>query len=316
MNKKIDEVKTGKELSKTPVRAFIDNAGGEINTSYNDYSAVITADESMIMFTSRRPGGIGNGIDEGINEPFEDIYYAVRKNNKFQMAQNIGKPINTDVHDAVVCLSPDGSKLITFNGGKNNGDLFISELKGDVYTKPEHLGKAVNSSEHEASASFSYDGKILYFASDRKEGSGGHDIYYSIINEKGKFEKAINIGLPINTEYDEDGVFMMPDGKTMYFSSNGPGSIGGFDIFKTTFENGKWTKPVNFGEPVNTPDDDVYFVMTANGKYGYYASASMEGYGGQDIYIIPSKKLIVVRLGLHVMDENKFLKEVILAIAK
>lgn len=286
LNKRIDECKTGRELAKTPVRAFIDNAGPEINSPYNDYSPVITADESVLMFTSRRPGGIGNGIDEAINEPFEDIWVATKTGKKFSMAKNIGEPINTKIHDAGVCLSPDGQKLITFNGGKNNGDLFMSELKGAEWTKPEHLGKAVNSSEHEASASFSYDGKILYFASDRKGGTGRHDIYYSVINEKGKFEKAVNIGAPINTEYDEDGVFMMPDGKTMYFSSNGPGTIGGYDIFKTTFENGQWTKPVNVGIPINTPDDDVYFVLTANGRYGYYASASMKGYGGQDIFRI------------------------------
>ena len=287
VERRIFECRNGKELSKTPIRVFIDNMGAEVNTSYNDYSPVITADESILMFTSRRPGGIGGDkIDEALNEPFEDIWYCNKSGKKYTPAKNLGLPVNTDMHDAAICLSPDGTKLVTYNGSKSGGDLFMSELQGNVWTKPDHLGKAINSSGHEASASFSYDGKILYFVSDRKEGFGGHDIYYSVINEKGKFEKAVNIGSAINTEYDEDGVFMMPDGKTMYFSSRGHGGIGGYDVFKTTLENGQWSKPVNVGIPINTPDNDVFFVLSANGRHAYYGSASQKGYGGQDIYRI------------------------------
>lgn len=287
VDRRIFECRNGKELSKSPVRVFIDNVGAEVNSSYNDYSPVITADESIMMFTSRRPGGVGGDkIDEALNEPFEDIWYCNKAGKKWTSAKNLGLPVNTDLHDAVICLSPDGQKLVTYNGSKSGGDLFISELVGATWTKPDNLGKAVNTSGHEASASFSYDSKILYFVSDRKEGFGGHDIYYSVINEKGKFEKAVNIGNVINTEYDEDGVFMMPDGKTMYFSSRGHGGIGGYDVFKTTLENGQWTKPVNLGIPINTPDNDVFFVLSANGRHAYYGSASMKGYGGQDIYRI------------------------------
>lgn len=287
VDRRIYECRNGKELSKTPIRVFIDNVGSEVNSSYNDYSPVITADESILMFTSRRPGGIGGDrIDEVLNEPFEDIWVSNKAGKKWTTAKNLGLPVNTELHDAVICLSPDGQKLVTYNGSKAGGDLFISELQGATWTKPDHLGKAINTSGHEASASFSFDSKILYFVSDRKDGLGGHDIYYSVINEKGKFEKAVNIGPIINTEYDEDGVFMMPDGKTMYFSSRGHGGIGGYDVFKTVQENGVWSKPVNVGIPINTPDNDVFFVLSANGRHAYYGSASMKGFGGQDIYRI------------------------------
>lgn len=287
VDRRIYECRNGKELSKTPIRVFIDNVGSEVNSSYNDYSPVITADESILMFTSRRPGGIGGDrIDEVLNEPFEDIWVSNKAGKKWTTAKNLGLPVNTELHDAVICLSPDGQKLVTYNGSKAGGDLFISELQGATWTKPDHLGKAINTSGHEASASFSFDSKILYFVSDRKDGLGGHDIYYSVINEKGKFEKAVNIGPTINTEYDEDGVFMMPDGKTMYFSSRGHGGIGGYDVFKTVQENGVWSKPVNVGIPINTPDNDVFFVLSANGRHAYYGSASMKGFGGQDIYRI------------------------------
>jgi len=286
VNKKIEECKNGKILSQNPIRVWVDNLGPEVNTSFNEYSPVITTDESVLMFTSRRPGGVGNKMDENKNEYFEDVWVSYKSGKKWTTAVNLGPPVNTENHDAAVCLSPDGQKLITYQGGVNGGDLFISYLVGKVWSKPENLGKAINSKYHESSASFSYDGKILYFVSDREGGYGGHDIYYSEINEKGKFEKAVNIGPVINTEYDEEAVYMMPDGKTMYFASKGHNSIGGYDVFKTTFENGQWTKPVNLGIPINTPDDDAFFALGGSGRRAYYSSASLNGYGGMDLYKI------------------------------
>ncbi len=286
VNKKIQECNNGKILSQTPIRVWVDNLGPEVNTSFNEYSPVITTDESVMMFTSRRPGGVGNKMDENKNEFFEDVWVSYKVGKKYSQAANLGVPVNTENHDAAVCLSPDGQKLVTYQGGVNGGDLFISYLVGKMWSKPENLGKAINSKYHESSASFSYDGKILYFVSDRESGLGGHDIYYSEINEKGKFEKAVNIGPIINTEYDEEAVYMMPDGKTMYFASKGHNSIGGYDIFKTTFENGQWTKPVNIGIPINTPDDDAFLALAGSGRRGYYSSSSLGGYGGMDLYKI------------------------------
>ncbi|RME18730.1 MAG: hypothetical protein D6799_02605 [Bacteroidetes bacterium] len=286
VQKKIQECYNGKTLSQNPVRVWVDNLGPEINTAYNEYSPVITTDESVLMFTSRRPGGVGNKMDESKNEHFEDVWVSYKNGKKYTQAVNLGPPVNTENHDAAVCLSPDGQKLIIYQGGVNGGDLFISYLVGKVWSKPENLGKAINSRFHESSASFSYDGKILYFVSDREGGYGGHDIYYAEINEKGKFEKAVNIGPVINTEYDEEAVYMMPDGKTMYFASKGHNSIGGYDVFKTTFENGQWTKPVNLGIPINTPDDDAFLALAGSGRRGYYSSASLGGYGGMDLYKI------------------------------
>jgi outer membrane protein OmpA-like peptidoglycan-associated protein len=108
----------------------------------------------------------------------------------------------------------------------------------------------------------------------------------SKVNDKGKWESAVNVGPVLNTEYDEEAVFMLPDGKTMYFSSKGHNSSGGYDIFKTTLNNGVWSKPENLGYPVNSPDNDVFFQLAANGVHAYYSTANNGGYGGQDIYRI------------------------------
>lgn len=285
--KRLSECKNGKQLSEKPVRVFIDNIGNVVNTRFNEYGPVISADEDVMIFTSRREGTLGGRVDELINEPMEDIYVSYMFNNNWTRPVNMGEPINTNDHDAVVAISPDGQKLITYNGAKNRGDLYISELQGEKWSKPEQLPKPINSDAHEPSATISFDGNTIYFVSDRESGGlGGHDIYMCTKDIKGKWGKAVNLGPTINTPYNEEAVFMMADGKTLYFSSEGHNTMGGYDIFKTTFENGVWTTPENMGWPINTPDNDVFFVLAANGRNAYYASASKDGLGGQDIYKI------------------------------
>lgn len=295
--KHIEECTTGKEMVKHPVRVFIDNVGPEINTQYSDYGPVISADESIMLFTSRRPGTTGGQIDPQINEYFEDIYVSTRKGGKWTTAANIGAPINTGDHDANSGLSADGQKFLIYIG-KNNGDLYEAELKGESWSKPDHMNKNINTDFHESSACYSPDGKSVYFVSDKPDGGlGSRDIYVAVKDEKGRWGKAVNLGNVINTKYGEEGVFMHPDGKTIYFSSQGHKTMGGYDIFKSVYENGKWSEPENLGYPVNTPDDDVFFVISASGKHGYYASFNANGYGEKDIYMItflgPEKEMIL-----------------------
>lgn len=298
IDKRLQECDNGIELMKNPVRVFIDNVGKSLNSMYPDYVPVISADEDVMMFTSRRPETTGGGIAEDINEPFEDIYISYRFNDKWTAPKNIGAPINTEDHDATVGLSPDGQTLLVYMGKKKGGgDIYECKLEGEKWSKPERMPKPINSDAHEPSASLSYDGKTIYFVSNREGGIGEHDIYMSTKDAKGKWDKAVNLGPVINTKYDEDGVFMMADGKTLYFSSQGHNSMGGYDIFKTTYENGKWSTPVNLGYPINTADDDVFFVLSASGKHGYYASVKNDAVGEKDLYMItflgPEKPMVL-----------------------
>lgn len=292
IDKYIDECNIGKELVKKPVRVFIDDVGEAINSTYPDYSPLITTDESMLIFTSRRSDTYGGGRDPGDNVFFEDIYVSYKdENGKWETSRNMGKPLNTNNNDATVGLSPDGQMLFTFNGKTNGGDILVSELKGDEWESPSDktTKKNINTEFHESSASFSYDGKIMYFVSNRPDLSdGGHDIFISYWDEKKEvWGKAQNIGSTINTEYDEEGVFMHPDGRTIYFSSKGHKSMGGYDIFKSILQDdGTWSEPENLGYPINTPDDDVFFVINASGKRGYYSSVKEKGIGDYDIYMI------------------------------
>lgn len=295
MNRKIQECINGKEFEKNPQRVFIDNIGQSINTSDPEYTPLITADESVMMFTSRRSTSTGAQKDPD-GQYFEDIYQSSLSNGKWGVPVNMGKPVNTEDHDATAGLSPDGQTLYIYRSSpKDGGDIYESTLKGDKWTDPDRLNKNINSKDHESSVSVSYDGKQLYYISDKEGGLGNRDIWISTKDAKGKWGESTNMGAPINTMYGEEGVFIHPDGKTIYFSSQGHNSMGGYDIFKSEFKDGKWGEPENLGWPINGPDDDVFFVVSANGRHGYYASNKKDGYGEKDIYKItflgPEKSL-------------------------
>lgn len=285
--KRLAECESGKKLQAAPVNVTIENAGAAINSAYADYIPLITADESRMYFTSRRPETTGGGTDLKDEEYFEDIYYSIQVNNVWQRAVNLGLPVNTRMHDAAAAISPDGLTMLVFKGDRNNGDLLITYFVNGQWLKPEDLGKNINTRYHESGACFSPDGKKLFFVSDKPGGLGGRDIYISRWNDTLKtWSQAVNAGKSINTEYDEEGPFLHPDGKTLYFSSKGHNTMGGYDIFYSVFENNEWQKAENIGWPINSPDDDVFFVMNAAGTKAYYSSFKKNGLGEKDIYLI------------------------------
>ncbi|MFN6037403.1 MAG: OmpA family protein [Bacteroidota bacterium] len=286
-NKKIEECGNGKKYTAEPKRVFIDNIGNGTNSAYNDFGALITADEGMMIFTSRRNSGIGGKLEQGVGEYFEDIYVSYRKDGKWGQATNLGAPINTEEHDATAGLSHDGALMYLYRfEPKDGGDIYESRLIGNAWSKPVRLNKSVNSKLHESTVSLSYDDRQLYYISDREGGLGDRDIWMVSQDEKGEWFNPVNLGPSINTRFMEEGVFLHPDGKTMYFSSKGHTTMGGLDIFKSELIDGKWSKPENLGYPINTPHDDVFFNVNASGRRGYYASAKQGGLGAKDIYVI------------------------------
>jgi len=285
IDKKISECENGKELIKNPVRVKIENMGSGVNSRFPDYGPIINSDESILFFTSRREGSTGEDKDINDFEYYEDIYYSEYKSSYWAPPVNIGLPINSFTHDAVIGMSPDGTSILIYRDN-NGGDIYISKLSGLKWAKPKSLGSPINSNGQENSGTFTFDGKGLYFVSDRPGGYGGKDIYFSRMNTDGKWLEPMNLGASINTKYNEIGVFMLPDGRTLYFSSQGHKTMGGYDIFKSTFENGKWSEPVNIGYPINSADNDVFFSISASGRHGYYSSVRDDGKGGQDIYLV------------------------------
>lgn len=246
----------------------------ELNSAFSDYSPVITADGSQLFFTSRRP--LTDKEKARNKEGREMIYVSDYDDvdNEWIEPVLLGKEINiVGRQNSVIAISNDGQRLLKYQDDQyGNGDIYESYLKGMKWSDPLSLGAEINSVFHESSASIAPDGRTIYFVSNRKGGQGGRDIWMTKRNDRGEWSAPENLGLIVNTPQDEEAVFIHPDGKTLYFSSKGHQSMGGYDIYRTTLVNGNWTVPQNLGEPLNTPGNDLFFVLTANGRRGYLAS--------------------------------------------
>lgn len=287
----------------------IHSAGELVNSKYSDYKPVISADESVLIFTSRRKETTGGEMDED-GQYFEDIYVSNRDESGFwQKPIAIPGNINTNDHEASVGLSTDGSQLFIYKGDENSGDIFYSLKQGDIWNTPALLGEKniINSKFSETSASITADGNKIYFTSDRKDSKGGLDIYVSEKKSDGTWGKPSHLGDVINTKYDEESPFIHPDGKTLYFSSKGHNSMGGFDVFKSTYDGSNWSKPENLGYPVNSTADDVHFVLSANGRRAYLSSARIGTNGNEDIFKVrmnESVEPMILVKGKVIVEDN------------
>ncbi len=287
IQKKIRECEVAKGFMAERSRAFIDNVGSVLNSEYAEHSPIISADQSVMLFTSRREGGVGGDVLSPTQEYFEDVYISYRKDGKWQTPVNMGRPINDETNDATISITGDGQHLFVYKEHHGGGDIYECILKGDHWSRPKRMPKPISSDFNEYHASYSNDMQRIYFISDREGGQGGRDIYMCEKDEKGHWGDAINLGPIVNTEESEAGVFISPDGKYMYFSSRGHNTMGGHDVFRSKLNKaGRPSRPENLGYPINTPSDDVYFVLAADGKHGYYASERLGGLGENDIYLI------------------------------
>lgn len=266
----------------------VKNVGNILNSEFPEYKPVISADESSLMFTSRRSDVTGQEKDVD-GKYFEDIYISERdKYGYWEQPVKLNANVNTPDHEASVGLSADGRKLLFYQGGKHSGSLYTSFLEGDAWGTPILIddGTRINSKKFwETSASMNLDETEIYFTSDRKGGLGGLDIYKSVKLPNGDWGNPIPL-VDINSTFDEESPFIHPDGRTLYFASNNNNSIGGFDIFKSVFEDGKWSTPLNMGYPINTVFDDLYFTLTADGKKAYFSSSRSGGSGAEDLFSV------------------------------
>jgi tetratricopeptide (TPR) repeat protein len=297
VNTMITQVDFAKQMISSPVNVEITNLGKNINSRGGDYSPSISADGKTLIFTSRRSDTKGGGVDKaGDYKYFEDIYISEWDSAKgdWGKALPIDGKLNTEGHDASLSISPDGSQIFIYrNDGKLYiGDIFVSKKRSNgSWGNPKDIEKPINSSYFESSASLSADGNKLYFVSERegkKNGAQGRgDIYVVEKITKSTWGEPKNLGPVINTAKDEISVFIHPDEKTLFFSSKGHLSMGGYDIFMSKLQDdGTWSKPENLGYPINTIDDDVHFVLSTDGKIGHYSTVRTDGLGERDIYKI------------------------------
>ncbi|MCK4919448.1 MAG: OmpA family protein [Bacteroidales bacterium] len=291
IDKLVKECKSGKELIENPLRVIISNMGDSINSNSDDYFSIFNKDGSSIYFTSRRSQGKKDVRNPYDNKFFEDIFYSeLDMNGVWSKAVPLPGKINTSSNEALVGLASGGDKLYIYSGGKHGGDVVISEHHPtkDIWKSPKKMQKNLRSEQAEGSVFFNSTLDTLYYISANIEiTKGGKDILYSTLDEGGKWNDPVSMGSLINTEYDEEGIFLTPLGNEMYFSSKGHNSMGGYDIFYThRLEDGTWSDPENMGYPINTPDNDLFFSIPENGNYAYYSTIRNGGFGGKDIYKI------------------------------
>lgn len=311
IQKRIDECNNGIEFKQNQRNIEIINLGAAINSSYPDYAPVISADEQTLFFTSRRPNSTGGLVDARDGWNMEDIYICVKdSNNVWSKPEQLPGYINSNGHDANIGLSPDGQSLFIYRD-----DALQSGLSGNIYesvwkfrrwSTPFLLPEPINTEFWETGVSTTPDEQTLYFSSNRPGGYGGLDIYKVRMLPNGSWALPENLGPSINTEYNEESPFIHPDAKTLYFSSQGHSSMGGFDIFYSSLEDSTWTEPENMGYPLNTAQNELYFVLSADARRGYFSGIRSETYGDKDLYIanLPEKPVQIILLKGRVVDKE------------
>lgn len=285
----IETCENAEELIKKPVDITFEHLGKELNTKYADYYPFVTKDEKTLFFTSRREQNPGKL--RSFNGYFtSDIYTSTVKNGIWTPAKNMGVTINSIEDEECVGISPDGKNMVMYvDNVEFPGDLFHTEIqKTKAFVKPVLFNDPITTDMLESEGCYGSDANTLFFVSNRKGGIGETDLYFSKRLPNGEWGMPVNLGPNINTIYKEAFPQITDDGKTLFFSSQGHTSMGGYDIFKSTWneELKNWNTPVNTGYPLNTPDDDMMFSVCGNGRDGYISAWRKEGLGDLDIYKI------------------------------
>lgn len=283
VDREIELIKNAKKLIAAPINVSFENLGDKINTEYPDYYSFVTPNESFMVFTSRRK----SGVKEFDGYYPSSIYYSKVVNGEFVKAKKGSSLINSTYDDQVVGLSYNADKLfIYFDDIKNTGDIYEADIVDFKFKLKVKMGEAVNSKGFESSATISADGNTIFFASIRNEGLGGKDIYMTRKLPTGEWALPQNLGSNINTKYDEDFPNLFYDGATLYFSSKGHNSMGGYDYFKSTWNTStnEWSKAENLGYPLNNVRDNISISFTEDQRHAYVSSWRPDSKGFQDIY--------------------------------
>ena len=259
----------------------------QINSISHDYTPQVSPTGSRLYFTSVRKGGFDR-IDDSTRANYygEDIYFASLDSNSWSTPQLLPPPINSMDDDFGSAFTGDGQTMVYVRCGDKEGigscDLYITQLVGTEWSEPQNMGNVVNSEEWDSQPTISSDGNRIIFTSARKGGYGGSDLYMTEKNHLGEWGVPQNLGSTVNTPLNDNSPYLAPDGKTLYYATNGHPGLGGSDIFYSLFDNGKWSKPINLGAPINSEGDDTNFSISAEG-IGYFASSRVNS-DNYDIY--------------------------------
>ncbi|MFO7669069.1 MAG: tetratricopeptide repeat protein [Bacteroidales bacterium] len=246
-----------------------------INTVRSDYSGVISADGKMMVWVTSKP-------------LYQAVFMSTRNENDWSLPVEITTQVVSDGNLFPTGLSSDGTTmLLTLKPTKGDSDIWYSRYDGRYWSPAQPVFGDLNSNSNEVHASFSPDGNRIYFASDRRGGEGGLDIWYSDKQVNGQWGTPVNMGENINTAEDETSAYIAPTEERFIFASKGHFNMGGYDIFRCEIDNsGNWGQPVNIGYPVNTTSDDTYYVPLNDGLSGLYSRYTRQAIGEEDLWYV------------------------------
>jgi len=280
------------EMVRHPVPFHLKVVEG-VSTPENEYLPILSPDNQMALFTRERkyPGDKNSVVQTPrLKERF--MFSMLNSDGNFSIGEEMPEPFNIYDNEGGATLTADNNVLYytvcKFDKVRRylNCDIYFSEFSNYEWSPVRSVSRKINlPGSWESQPSISSDGNILYFVSDRVGGYGGYDIYRSIKNDEGEWGTPINMGPTINSKSNEKSPFIHPDGKTLYFSSDGWFGMGGYDIFYSRLkDDGTWSKPKNIGYPINSPDDEVGFFVSTDGSRGFFASNKFSEKGGWDLY--------------------------------
>jgi hypothetical protein len=253
------------------------NMGANINSRFSDYNPVLSGDQKVLIYTQYW-------------ESYDRILMSLLGLNGWSVAEDISSKVGSDGSCYSSAISFDGKQLFLVCHDEMAYDIYVSNYTQNGWTKMKPITGKINSRYRESSMSISADGKTIYFASDKPGGEGGFDIYMAQ-REGSEWTEIENIGKPINTSGNEEAPYISYDGRVLYFSSNGHETVGNMDVLYSELdESENWKEPVNMGVPINTTNDEVFFVYFKDTKTGYHSRDLPEGMGKNDIYRIQTGK--------------------------
>ncbi len=277
INQQIKSCDIAKDYISKPVSFTEENLGPLFNDDKSNFNPVISADGKTFAFMVAL-------------KFYDAIMLSKLVGNKWSPPVNITPELQTEGDIYISCLSSDGKILYLSKDDNYNSDIFTSTYDGTTWGQTVKLNKNINTKYWESHGFVTEDGEQLIFASDRPGGFGGLDLYLSK-KVNGDWGPPVNLGPEINTQFNEDRPFLINNGKILFFSSQGHSTMGGYDLFRSELQsNGLWSKPSNLGYPINTPDDNIFFMPVENGNAGYYSTnKDPAGEGKEDIYKITFK---------------------------
>lgn len=293
----LEQLVVARREMASPKSAIVKNVGNAVNGPEADYAPVVSLDGNSLYFTSRRQW---NGVENGkFRDPMlydlpEDIFVSFADFDGEWTAPLRLEFCVDSLNEATIGVSADERRIFVYEDRSGGGDIYYSDIldNGHFDDMQKLRYNELNSDYWETHCTMTPDGQYLYFASDRPGGYGGRDIYRLTRLPNGEWSKAQNMGPEINTPYDEDSPFIAVNNKTLYYASNGPESMGGFDVFVTFRDaDNNWSEPANMGFPINSTGDDIYYTTTVDGLRGYLSSFRKNGYGEKDIYEIQNDYL-------------------------